>query len=48
MKLAVRFYTEVLACTVEGALPQYGMLQLRAGLVLIDLVDIAVPEASWA
>jgi len=48
MKPAVRFYTEVLGCTVEDALPQYGMLQLRAGSALIDLVDIAVPEASWA
>ncbi len=45
---AARFYTEVLGCTVEGALPQYGMLQLRAGAALIDLVDIAAPEASWA
>ena len=48
MKPAVRFYTEVLGCKVEDALPQYGMLQLRAGTALIDLVDIAVPEASWA
>lgn len=48
MKPAVRFYTEVLGCTVEDALPQYGMLQLRAGAALIDLVDIAAPEASWA
>jgi catechol 2,3-dioxygenase-like lactoylglutathione lyase family enzyme len=48
MKPAVRFYTEVLGCTVEGALPQFGMLQLRAGAALIDLVDIAAPEASWA
>jgi catechol-2,3-dioxygenase len=38
----------VLGCAVEGALPQYGMLQLRAGAALIDLVDISVPEASWA
>lgn len=48
MKPAVRFYTEVLGCTVEDALPQYGMLQLRAGAALIDLVDISAPEASWA
>ena len=48
MKPAVRFYTEVLGCTVEGALPQYGMLQLRAGAALIDLVDISAPEAAWA
>jgi catechol 2,3-dioxygenase-like lactoylglutathione lyase family enzyme len=48
MKAAVHFYTDVLGCTVEGALPQYGMLQLRAGAALIDLVDIASPEATWA
>jgi catechol 2,3-dioxygenase-like lactoylglutathione lyase family enzyme len=48
MKPATRFYTDVLGCTVEGALPQYGMLQLRAGAALIDLVDVAAPEASWA
>lgn len=48
MKPALRFYTEVLGCTVEDALPQFGMLQLRAGAALIDLVDIALPEASWA
>ena len=48
MKPAVQFYTDVLGCTVEDALPQYGMLQLRAGAALIDLVDISVPEAGWA
>jgi catechol 2,3-dioxygenase-like lactoylglutathione lyase family enzyme len=48
MAPAVRFYTEVLGCTVEDELPQYGMLQLRAGAALIDLVDIAAPEAGWA
>lgn len=48
LKPAVRFYTEVLGCTVEDALPQYGMLQLRAGAALIDLADISAPEAAWA
>lgn len=48
MKPAVRFYTKVLGCTIEGELPQYGMLQLRAGSALIDLVDISVPQAAWA
>jgi glyoxylase I family protein len=48
MNPAVRFYTEVLGCTVEDALPQYAMLQLRAGAALIDLVDISAPEAAWA
>ncbi|NJM91865.1 MAG: VOC family protein [Rhodospirillaceae bacterium] len=48
MKPAVQFYTSVLGCTVEDALPQYGMLQLRAGAALIDLVDISAQEAAWA
>lgn len=48
MKPAVRFYTNVLGCKVEGKLPEYGMLQLRAGSALIDLVDISVPQAAWA
>jgi glyoxylase I family protein len=48
MASATRFYTKVLGCTVEGKLPQYGMLQLRAGAALIDLVDIAVPQGAWA
>jgi glyoxylase I family protein len=48
MAPAVKFYTEVLGCSVEERLPQYGMLQLRAGDALIDLVDIAAPEAAWA
>lgn len=48
MKQAARFYTGVLGCKVEGQLPEYGMLQLRAGSALIDLVDISAPEAAWA
>ena len=48
MAPAMRFYTKVLGCTVEDRLPQYGMLQLRAGSALIDLVDIAVPQGRWA
>jgi glyoxylase I family protein len=47
MAPAVRFYTEVLGCTIEDRLPQYDMLQLRAGAALMDLVDIAAPEAIW-
>lgn len=48
MAPAVRFYTKVLGCQVEDKLPQYGMLQLRAGSALIDLVDVSVPQGSWA
>ena len=44
MAAARDFYLSVIGCTVEGALPQYGMLQLRAGAALIDLVDISGPE----
>ena len=47
MEAARDFYCQVIGCTVEGALPQYGMLQLRAGAALIDLVDISGPEGEW-
>jgi glyoxylase I family protein len=42
------FYEEVLGCTIDRALPEYGMLQLRAGASLIDLVDIGSREGEWA
>lgn len=45
---ARRFYCEVIGCAVGQALPEYGMLQLRAGAALIDLVDIAGEEGAWA
>lgn len=45
---STRFYTEVLGCTIDNDLPQYGMRQLRAGAALIDLVDIRAPEGAWA
>jgi catechol 2,3-dioxygenase-like lactoylglutathione lyase family enzyme len=48
MSEARRFYEEVLGCTVDRELPQYGMLQLRAGASLIDLVDICAHEGEWA
>ena len=44
---AERFYREVIGCRVEKALPQYGMLQLRAGTALIDLVDIGSEGGAW-
>ena len=47
MAAAKDFYCGVVGCTVEGALPQYGMLQLRAGAALIDLVDTSGPEGEW-
>ncbi len=46
---AVRaFYLDVLGCTEARALPQYGMLQLRAGAALVDLVDISGEAGAWA
>ena len=47
MTQVTNFYTEVLGCTVDNDLPQYGMRQLRAGAALIDLVDIGSPEGAW-
>jgi glyoxylase I family protein len=44
---AQRFYEQVVGCTVDRALPEYGMLQLRAGASLIDLVDIGSEEGAW-
>lgn len=35
-----RFYREVLGCTLEREREDLGMVQLRAGSALIDLVDI--------
>src|SRR5260370_38283668 len=35
------FYRDVLGCPVEKWQPELGLLQLRAGTALIDLVDLA-------
>ena len=48
MDAARAFYLGVIGCTVENALPQYGMLQLRAGASLVDLVDISGEPGAWA
>ena len=48
MDAARAFYTEVIGCTVDRALPQYGMLQMRAGAALIDLVEYSSAEGAWA
>lgn len=34
-----RFYTEVLGCTEERRVEDLGLIQLRAGAALVDLVD---------
>jgi len=48
IEAARAFYCGVLGCSEEAVLPQYGMLQLRAGAALIDLVDISADEGAWA
>ena len=48
MERATRFYTEVIGCTVDNDLLQYGMRQLRAGAHLIDIVDISSEQGAWA
>ena len=47
MKAAEGFYRDVVGCTVDRSLPQYGMLQMRAGAALIDLVDIGSEAGAW-
>jgi catechol 2,3-dioxygenase-like lactoylglutathione lyase family enzyme len=36
----IRFYSEVLGCTVERRQDEIGLIQLRAGRSLIDLVPV--------
>ncbi|HTT78381.1 MAG TPA: VOC family protein [Stellaceae bacterium] len=35
---AIRFYGDVLGCPIERRLPEIGLVQLRAGAAMIDLV----------
>jgi catechol 2,3-dioxygenase-like lactoylglutathione lyase family enzyme len=39
----LRFYRDVLGCPVEKEQPAFGLTQLRAGMALIDLVDVEGP-----
>jgi catechol 2,3-dioxygenase-like lactoylglutathione lyase family enzyme len=40
---AIGFYCEVLGCNEERRIDALGLVQLRAGSCLIDLVDVASP-----
>lgn len=40
---SIAFYAEVLGCPVERRIDELGLVQLRAGDSLIDLVDVASP-----
>ena len=37
----LRFYCSVLGCSLEREVAEFGLIQLRAGSALIDLVDVA-------
>ena len=41
MERMVAFWRDALGCTVEKVQPQFGLVHIRAGTALIDLVDIA-------
>lgn len=40
---SIAFYGEVLGCPVERRIEELGLVQLRAGESLVDLVDVASP-----
>jgi catechol 2,3-dioxygenase-like lactoylglutathione lyase family enzyme len=40
---ALRFYCDVLGCPEERRIDALGLVQLRAGASLIDLVDVSAP-----
>src|SRR5262245_28077869 len=48
IETAVRWYAEVVGATEEKSLRQYGMVQLRAGASMIDLVDVTSDAGKWA
>lgn len=39
----IQFYCEVLGCHIEHVAPEFGLIQLRAGNALIDIVDVSGP-----
>lgn len=43
LERSIEFYRDVLGCPVERRLEEVGLVQLRAGSSLIDLIDIASP-----
>jgi catechol 2,3-dioxygenase-like lactoylglutathione lyase family enzyme len=48
MEGSIAFYEGVLGARAESHLPQYAMVELRAGTSDLDLVDIETAEGRWA
>ncbi|WP_370277719.1 VOC family protein [Pontibacterium sp.] len=44
MDRALHFYSEILGCTEERRVPSIGLVQLRAGSALIDLLPSDSPD----
>lgn len=42
----IHFYSNVLGCAIERELPEYGLVQLRAGNALIDIVGVELKLAN--
>jgi hypothetical protein len=40
--------TVAVTTVIEGELPEFAMVQLRAGGALIDLVDVSAGAGKWA
>ena len=45
---AVKWYADVVGATEEGDLRKFGMVQLRCGASMIDLVDAGSAQGRWA
>lgn len=43
LERSIAFYRDVLGCAIERRLDELGLVQLRAGRSLIDLVDVEAP-----
>lgn len=48
MARALAWYRDVLGAAAEGDLMKFGMMQLRVGDSMIDLVDVADARGAWA
>lgn len=48
LEAAVKWYAEVVGAAEEHSLRQFGMVQLRCGASMIDLVDAASGQGAWA
>lgn len=48
LERATTWYADVLGASEEGDLRKFGMVQLRCGASMIDLVDAASAQGAWA